>query len=355
MLPLLDTHANPGPGRAIRLGYVPLIDCAPIVVAREKGFFTEQGLSVKTFAQPGWATIRDKLVYGELDASQCLGPLALAIHHGVGTIAREMVVPLIMSANGNAITLSNEIPRETVSQENGLRDFLRNSWSKDRPLTLASVHRCSSHHALLLQWLAQQGLTNSKDAELVFIPPETMTRNLANGHIDGFCVGEPWNSVSLLAGEGWCAATSVDLSNGHPEKSLATTADLAREHPRTLHSLTVAILKACRYCQDPANRDELISLLEREPGLQNISEALANSLHGRFCPALGQQERSLPDFHIFFDPAINTPGSHAASWLRKGLAQSGLLPQGQKLPKDTVFRTDLFEHALAEVSEPTLA
>lgn len=346
-------HFDERPTRPMRLGYVPLVDCAPILIAREKGFFAEEGLDVDTRVQPGWATIRDKLAYGELEASVCLGPLALAIHHGIGTIPRKMAVPLIISANGNAITLHKDLPREALAQKGALLQFLEESWTKERPFTLACVHRCSSHHSLLLQWLAQEGLSNYPNLEIVFLPPETMNRNLAQGHIDGFCVGEPWNSVAILSGLGWCAATSIDLSNGHPEKVLACSADLAAEEPLALQALTVALLKGCRYCQDIANRQEVISILESEPALRGTGEAMANSLLGHFRPALALPARELPDFHIFFDPGINNPDSRLASWMRKGLTQSGLVDKGQKLPKDAVFRPELFEQALAAMDNPS--
>ncbi len=114
----------------IKLGYVSLIDSAPVAIAREKGFFEDENLDVETLLQPGWASIRDKIGYGELDAAQCLGSLAFAIHHGVGTIANEVVVPLIMSANGNAITLSSDIPKSAVTSQKTLREYLEKSWTE---------------------------------------------------------------------------------------------------------------------------------------------------------------------------------------------------------------------------------
>lgn len=334
----------------LRLGYVPLIDCAPILVARERGLFQKHGIEVVTSSQPGWATIREKLVHGEIDAAQCLGPLALAIHHGIGTLAKEMVVPLILSGNGNGITLSTSIPEDCFQEEGGFLNFLKNHWDKERPLTLASVHPCSSHHLLLMQWLRQQGVAGHQKLTVISLPPEIMMRNLSHGHIDGFCVGEPWNSVSSLAGYGYCIATSVDLSNGHPEKVLASTLAYAESHPQRLHALTLALLEACKFCQEPANRPELIEILSTEPGLSCIREALDNSLSGHFRTGTGQQDRNLPDFHIFHDDLINAPSPEASSWLREGLRQSGLIPKGQPLQKDSIFRMDLYRNAQKQLT-----
>ncbi len=334
----------------IRLGYVPLIDCAPIVVAREKNLFAARGLEVETHQQPGWATIREKLVHAELDAAQCLGPLALAIHHGIGTLSKEMVVPLVLSANGNGLTLSNKIPREVFTQPGGFLSFLESHYSKEKPLTLASVHPCSSHHALLQLWLKQNKISNHPFLELISVPPETMVRNLRHGHIDGFCVGEPWNSVAITSEIGWCASNSVELSNGHPEKVLCTTLTFAQDRSKELQKLTETLLEACQFCQNKANHPEIISLLQKEPGLDQLGEALPNSLSGGLSTETTSKSENYIDFHLFYHPEVNAPSSRTASWLRDGVRLSGLLSKGQQLAKDNIFRMDLFEEAHQQLS-----
>lgn len=343
-LPDIGVEAAPSE-HPIRLGYIPLIDCAPIVVAREKGLFEKHGVDVETSQQPGWATVREKLVHAELDAAQCLGPLALAIHHGVGTIPKEMVVPLILSANGNGLTLSNKIPRSAVAAPGKLLSFLEENYSKEKPLTLASVHPCSSHHSLLLLWLKKNKVMGHPFISIISLPPEIMIRSLSHGHIDGFCVGEPWNSVAITKGIGWCVSNSVELSNGHPEKVLATTLAFAERHPKELRALTSALLESCHFCQEPANREEVLSYLAMEPGMALIKESLAFSLSGRLPATEQQPEQALPDFHIFHDQEVNAPTSKTAAWLRDGVRLSGLLAKDQKLPKDSIFRMDLFEEA----------
>ena len=345
MVALSDTGNLPTTKTPLRLGYIPLIDCAPIVVAREKGLFLKHGVTVTTSQQPGWATVREKLVHAELDAAQCLGPLALAIHHGIGTTPQEMVVPLVLSANGNGLTLSNNIPRQPLTEEGGLLQFIEANYSKENPLTLASVHPCSSHHSLLLLWLKKNQLSRHPFVSIISLPPETMIRSLTHGHIDGFCVGEPWNSVAMLKGIGWCVSNSVELSNGHPEKVLAATLSYAQDHPTELRALTRALLEACQFCQAPQNREEILSYLAQEPGMGSIRDSLSYSLSGRLPATANQSEQSFPDFHIFHDQEVNAPTSKTASWLRDGVRLSGLLAKDQQLPKDSIFRMDLFEEA----------
>jgi ABC-type nitrate/sulfonate/bicarbonate transport system substrate-binding protein len=346
----MDSAPQTNARQPLRLGYIPLIDCAPLIVAREKGLFEKHGVAVTTSQQPGWATVREKLVHAELDAAQCLGPLALAIHHGVGTIAKEMVVPLVLSANGNGLTLSNDIPRELFSKPGKFLQYVEANYSKESPLTLASVHPCSSHHSLLLLWLKKNKVANHPAISIISLPPETMIRSLSHGHIDGFCVGEPWNSVAIMKEIGWCVSNSVELSNGHPEKVLAATLAFAERHPSELHALTRALLEACQYCQNPANHAEVLTFLSREPGMDRVVDALAYSLNGRLpSDAKSSIENFFPDFHIFHDPEVNAPTSKTASWLREGVRLSGLLREGQQLPNDQIFRMDLFQEAQNEL------
>ena len=333
----------------IKLGYVPLIDCAPILIAREHNLFEKHGIRVQTFQQPGWATVREKLVHSELDAAECLGPLAVSIHHGIGTIRKEMVIPLIMSANGNGLTLSNRIPPEVLETENGLLEFLEKNYSKKSPLTLATIHPCSSHHSLLLMWLKQHKVAGHPFISFVSLPPEVIVRSLANGHIEGFCVGEPWNSVAILDGLAWSASNSVKLSNGHPEKVLAVTNHFAQSRPSDLQALIQALLEACCFCQNKENHSEILSLLAKEPGMNQVSNSLPFSLNGRLPKPTEGETESCPSFHIFYDEAINAPTSQTASWLRNSVRESGLLAPQQSLPNDSIFRMDLFEEAYRKI------
>ncbi|MDP0491080.1 MAG: CmpA/NrtA family ABC transporter substrate-binding protein [Verrucomicrobiota bacterium JB023] len=332
------------PTAPIRIGYIPLVDCAPLLVARERGLFEKHAIQVQISPQPGWATIREKLVNQELEAAACLGPLAIAINQGIGTVARPIDVPLILNANGNGITLSNKLTPEIVEKPKGLLDYL-NDWKEERPFTLASVHPCSSHHVLLTHWLKQHHIANHPNLSVVSLPPQIVVRNLAIGNIDGFCVGEPWNSVSILAGQGWCAATSPDLSKGHPEKVLALTRSFTKRFPKKALALTAALLEACRYCQDPANREDLIKILTAENQLANARDAIANSLGDHFLTGQDKAFRQLPDFHIYHHPDVNAPSSRSSSWLVDGLRQTGLLNATNSIPREEIFRMDLFRQA----------
>ncbi|MDB6079709.1 MAG: hypothetical protein JWO82_3456 [Akkermansiaceae bacterium] len=324
----------------IRLGFVPLNDCAPVAVAHELGIFKTYGLNVRLSRQPGWATVRDMLSYGELDAAQSIAGLAFYLALGLNKLRREIAVPLVLSAHGNAITLSNEFPPDQIGRGEGLTAHLAQKWKKNRPFTLAAAHRFSSHHLLLQGWLRRHGLQPGRDAEIVFLPPPLMPRNLAAGHIDGYCVGEPWNSESILQGYGWCPATSAELSTGHPEKVLLVTGEFVNERRDDCIALGAALLHACRLCQDPGFRNELISILAR-PAYTGCSLAtLRNSLGPVFDSGRGEIDAS--DFHLFYGADLNCPSADKASWFLSGMRSAGLLPETTVAPLTRLYRQDLF-------------
>ena len=328
----------------IRLGFVPLNDCAPVAVAKELGLFKSYGISVTLSKQPGWATIRDMLFYGELDAAQSIAGIAFYLSLGLEKLRREISVPLILSAHGNAITLSNEFPIETIGNGSGLLPYVTHCWKKHRPLTLAAAHRFSSHHILLHSWLRRHGLEPGHNVELVFIPPPLMPSSLAAGHIDGFCVGEPWNSETILQGNGWCVATSAEIAMGHPEKILIVDGQFARDRHEDTVALGAALLHACRLCQQTEFRDELVSILARPEYTGCSKKVLYNSLGPTFLSGRGNLDAS--GFHLFYGDQLNCPSTDKASWFLSGMRSTGLIPEKTTAsPLTRLYRQDLFRES----------
>ncbi|HEY8991388.1 MAG TPA: CmpA/NrtA family ABC transporter substrate-binding protein [Luteolibacter sp.] len=338
-------YSNPLTARQpIRLGFVPLNDCAPLAVARETGLFERYGVDVQLVRLPGWATVRDMLFFGELDAAQAIAGLAFSLTLGIGQLRRDVCVPLVLSGHGNAITLSKRIPAELIGRGEGLAGFIAHRWKENRPFTMAAAHRYSSHHLLLQSWLRQHGLQPGRDVELIFLPPPLMPGHMASGHLDGYCVGEPWNSESILSGQGWCVATSSQIASGHPEKVLVASGELAGERRQDLLALTAALLHACRLCQAPSFRDELIRILSSEQYTGASEAALRNSLGPVFETGNGQLDAS--SFHLFHGGDINCPTPDKASWFLAGMRAADLLPEnttGGSLTR--IYRHDLYRAA----------
>lgn len=282
------------------------------------------------------------MFYGDLDAAQSIAGIAFALGMGFSELKCDVAVPLILNLHGNAITLSNDIHPKDVGKGEGLQAYLARSWKKDRPFTLAATHRFSSHHILLHQWLKKYGV-NPADVDMIFLPPPLMPRHLKAGHIDGYCVGEPWNSESILSGIGWCPAISSELSYGHPEKVLLASGKLLRERRDDSIALIAALLDACKLCQDPDFRHEMISILAMKEYTGASEDVLKNSLEASFNDGCGNVHR--PAFHVFHGDSVNCPTVEKASWVLAGLRSIGILPDVTCGSISRIYREDLFHAA----------
>ena len=239
----MNTDAAMKPhSRPLRLGFVPLTDCAPLVLAQELGLFRKYGLAVTLHRELGWATIRDKIIYGELDAAHAVVGLPVAATLGLGSIKCECATALVLNLHGNGITLSNELRKRGVTNVTQLRAEVQ-KLRGERTLTFGIVSPVSSHNFLLRSWLAGAGINPDRDVRIVVVPPPQMVANLKSGNLDGFCAGEPWNSVAVQAKAGWCAAVSAELDPGHPEKVLMVRSDFAEQREPEHLALVAALIE----------------------------------------------------------------------------------------------------------------
>ena len=331
--------------RPLRVGYVPLSDCAPIAVARETGIFERYGLEVVLSREADWSSVRDKIYHGELDAAQSIAGMAFALSMGFGELRCEVAVPLILNLHGSAITLSTSLDPAVIGGGEGLKSFLATSWTKDRPLTLAATHRFSSHHILLQTWLKHHGLAVGTDVNIVFLPPRFMPGHLENGLIDGYCVSEPWNSVALLAGSAWCPADASELAQQHPDKVLLISGRVLRERRDESVLLVAALLEACKTCQEPAFREELIRILAADQYTGAPPEALRKGLGREFYhPPAGDGKTSAVARPLA--EAINRPTVEKASRVLAGLRSIGALPDITCGSLSRIYREDIFHSAL---------
>jgi ABC-type nitrate/sulfonate/bicarbonate transport system substrate-binding protein len=188
--------------KPLRLGYVPLIDCAPLVMAQELGLYTKYDLRVTLSREPGWATIRDKILYGDLEAAHALAVMPFAATMGLGSIRSDCVTGLVLNLHGNAITLSQELRQRGVRDARTLRSEIERNRGR-KTYTFGVVFQWSSHNFVLRHWLSSAGIDPDKDVRIVVVPPPAMFINLKAGNLDGYCVGEPWNSIAVESGDGW--------------------------------------------------------------------------------------------------------------------------------------------------------
>jgi ABC-type nitrate/sulfonate/bicarbonate transport system substrate-binding protein len=337
---------------AVRLGYVPLVDSAPLIAALELGFFAREGIRVKLLRQIGWAGVREGLIFDELDAAHALAPMAYTLKLGLGCAQTDVLVPYIISREGNAITLSVTLWKKGGRDPVSLRNLIRSE--RPRRLTFAVVAEASSHRILLQKWLKSGGIDLKHDLKVVVLPPEQMVRSLRAGLIDGFCAGEPWNTLAVQEGLGWCPVTSADLNPDHPEKVLLVRGDFAIHHKEQLQGIIRALAAAAAVCEDPEGREELVSLLAHRRYLNLPEKVISASLVGGFTRLPGADPHLRP-MHRFRGSQVNTPTSDTGRWLFREMQDSGLLPEDMETPEHlpaAVFRGDIYNVALQKRSIP---
>ncbi len=306
----------------IDIGYIPLTDCAPLLIAKEKGFFAKYGIEQVNLTQAAsWDAIAEQIVSGELTAAQMVTGMPLAITLGMnGKPSTPISVPLVLSRNGNAITLSIELYNQGLDSLQHLKAAI----SKGQKITLGIVHSCSMHNLMLRYWLASGGIDPDLDLNLVVIPPQEMVARMKSGQLDGFCVGEPWNTQAIQEGIGFVIATDLDIWAGNPEKVLGFTDAWVQQHPNTHAAILQAILEACEYCDEPRHREEIVTLLAQK--LNIPPQYIRPGLMGPFDRGGNTLPEYLPRYHQFHVENANCPRRVEGLWVLTQLARWGIVP-----------------------------
>lgn len=311
------------PVGGFRIGYVPLIDATPLLVASELGFFENENLHVELSRELGWGSIREKIVYGELDGAPAPAGLLYSILLGTHAPACPVSTDLVLNLQGNAITLSKRLWEKGVRDARTFRLVVRTE--APRKPALAVVSPFSSHHYLLREWLRTAGLDPDRDVRITVLPPPLVAEHMREGQIDGFCAGEPWNSGAILGGDGWVVATSASLAPGHVEKVLAMRNDSKARRPEAYAALRRALVEACKYSDQPENRPELVNFLHDRGIFPLPREALSNGLVGPFHNGVEVIQHHRP-FISFYRDGANRATRDRAAWSLEGILDSHLLP-----------------------------
>ncbi len=350
---------------ALRVGYLRLTDSAPLIVAAELGLYRRYGLDVTLQQEVSWANVRDKVAVGELDAAQMLAPLPLATSMGLGGLRAEMLTGLALSLNGNAITLGNSLSREITARGGDAREsaastaralgaYLRERDSGEH-LTLASVHPFSCHTFQLRNWLQAGGIDPEHDVRIIVLPPQQMVDSLSRGSIDGFCVGEPWNTLAVHHGVGAVQATGYDIWNNVVEKVLGVTEQWHQQHPATHLRLRMALMEACGWLSQEENRKAAVTMLASPDYLDIATEFLLPSLAGQFVFGRGQTPETRPHFHVFGRFQAGFPWRSHGEWLLSQMGDTLGKQYGEEQAKSLVqasWRTDLYREAARNLDMP---
>ncbi len=345
----------------LSLGFIPLTDCAPLVVAKEHGYFEQYGLNVQLSKETSWANIRDKVALGILDGAQMLAGMPLAMSLGIGPMAKPMVTAFSMDLNGNAITVSNALfeRMQTIAPQamkqrplsaHALKAVIdRNKKAGGELLTFAMVFPYSTHNYELRYWMAAAGIDPDNDVRLVVVPPPQMVGQLEKGTIDGYCVGEPWNAQAVQAGLGHTLITKYEIWNNSPEKVLGVTHEWAEQYPNTHRALLIALIEASRWLDEPCNRTDAASLIARPIYVNAPEHVVRMSMTGTFHYAASEMPRALPDFNVFYRYAANFPWRSHAMWFLSQMVRWGQIAEAIDLRAvaEEVYRPELYREAVA--------
>lgn len=350
----------------LKFGIIPLTDCAPIVVAAEKGYFKKFGLDVAVSKEASWANIRDKVSIGALDGAHMLAGMPIAASLGVGAVKKPTITAYSMDLNGNAITVSNELyermvaadPQAMQEQPTSAR-ALKKVIDADKaagkpPMTFAMVFPVSTHNYQIRYWMASAGIDPDQDVRLIVIPPPQMVANLRAQNIVGYCVGEPWNERAVKLGIGRTLITSYEIWNNNPEKVFGVNLDWAEQNPNTHKAVVMALIEAARWMDQPENRMEVVKIISAKSYVNAPVDVVKMSMTGTFKYANQDAPRPLPDFNVFYRYAATFPWRSHAEWFLTQMVRWGQIDQAVDLKKVAaeVYRPDIYREAAKALGVP---
>lgn len=344
---------------ALKFGFIKLTDCAPLVIAKEKGYFDEEGLQVEVTAQPNWKQLLDNVINGELDGAHMLSGQPLAATIGFGTKA-HVVTAFTMDLNGNGITVSNDVweqmvandpaldsptPKHPISAES-LKSVVQDKMDSGEKLQMGMVFPVSTHNYEIRYWLASSGIHpgmyTSQDikgitdaqVELSVTPPPQMPSTLEAGIISGYCVGEPWNQQAVIKDIGVPVTTNYDIWKNNPEKVFGVTKEWADENPNTHIAVVKALIRAGKWLDETdesgnlVNREEACRILSQPNYVGADFEVIRNSMTGFFM-FQKTDKREMPDFNVFFKYQCTYPWYSDGVWFLTQMRRWGQIPEAK--------------------------
>ncbi|MEO1151665.1 MAG: CmpA/NrtA family ABC transporter substrate-binding protein [Pseudomonadota bacterium] len=352
--------------KKLTVGFVPLIDSAPLVAAKEKGFFEKHGLNVDLAAHMSWSNIRDRLAAGALDAAQMLAPMTPASWLDNAYGGARFVTGLSLNLNGNAITVSEDLYREMVEADpeamferptsaRALRKLIAKRLKAGKEtINFGTVFPFSSHSYAVRYWLGAEGLNPDRDVRMVVAPPPYMVEQLREGKIDAFCVGEPWNTLAELDGVGRAIVRSGEIWRHMPEKVLGVRQDWAHANPETHVALVTSVLEAAVWLDKKDNRLEIADILSRKEYIGLRAKVLLPSLAGVGALPTRKSIIEASDYLIFHRYAANFPWRSHALWFLMQMVRWGqivTLPNIKEIASGA-YLPDVYRAAAQRINLP---
>lgn len=331
--------------REVRIGFIPLTDCASVAIASALGFDRKYGLHFTLQKQASWAAVRDKLLAGELDAAHVLYGLVYGVQLGVGGPRRDMAVLMTLNANGQGISASRMLGESGAIDGASLACLVR---SRQRQYVFAQTFPTGTHAMWLNYWLAAHGVDPLRDVRSIVVPPPQMVENVRAGRIHAFCVGEPWNHYGIVDGTSVHLASSQQVWRDHPEKVLGATHEFVARHPNTARAMVMALLEASRWIDaSAANRRRMAEIIAKEPYVNVPVEVIVDRILGRYQDGLGRTWTDPDPMKFHADGAVNFPWLSDGMWFLTQFRRWGMLDEDPDYAAvaRSVNRIDLYREA----------
>ncbi|HYD80906.1 MAG TPA: CmpA/NrtA family ABC transporter substrate-binding protein [Paucimonas sp.] len=331
----------------VKIGFIPLTDCASVVMASVLGFDKKYGVKITPTKEASWAAVRDKLVSGELDMAHVLWGLIYGVHLGVSGPKKEMAILMNLNHNGQAITLSRKLADKGAVDGPSLAKLMQN---EKREYTFAQTFPTGTHAMWLYYWLASYGIHPQKEAKIITVPPPQMVANMRVGNMDGYCVGEPWGHRAIMDGIGITGVTTQDIWKDHPEKALGASADFVKKYPNTCRAVMMAIIDAGRWIDAGLqNKMKMAETVADKAYVNTSVDAINQRILGRYQNGLGKTWDDPNHMKFFNDGSVNYPYLSDGMWFLTQHKRWGLLkehPDYLAVAKQ-VNRIELYQEAAA--------
>ena len=338
--PKTSTTKATEPLRKVKLGFIALTDCAPIVMAKELGFYADRGLDVEVLKQASWPATRDNLLSGEIDGAHCLSTMPYSIASGISGSGTALKIAMILNNNGQAITLHKDLAAAKYADLEAAKEIL-----EKRTPTLAMTYPGGTHDLWLRYWLRA---TKAKESaiKIIPIPPPQMVQNMKVGNMDGFCVGEPWNAVAVAQDIGFTHLTTQDLWLHHPEKALVVNEKTSTEKG-VMTALIGGTLEACKWLDDLANRKSAAKTIGGAAYVNAPPEEIEGRMLGKYDlgAGLGTKDFGGSQMLFFRDGKTTAPRRSYGYWALAQYQRLGLLTSAPdaKAIVDAIVLRDLYE------------
>jgi nitrate/nitrite transport system substrate-binding protein len=336
----------------VKIGFIPLTDCASVVMASVLGFDKKYGVKFVLSKEASWAGVRDKLSNGDLDAAHVLYGLLYGVQMGIGGQKKDMAVLMGLNNNGQAITLSKKIADKGGVDGPSLAKLMQ---TDKREYTFAQTFPTGTHAMWLYYWLAANGINPMKDAKVITVPPPQMVANMRVGNMDCFCVGEPWGHRAIMDGVGITATTTQDIWKDHPEKVLGSTLEFAKKYPNTCRAMMAAILDASKWIDASlANKNKMAETIADKSYVNTSKDAIDQRIMGRYQNGLGKTWDDPNHMKFYNDGAVNFPYLSDGMWFMTQHRRWGLLKDDPDYlaVATSVNQIDLYKDAATMTKTP---